>query len=179
MIRLSVLVQPYSMVQFWKITTSNTGAKNDNTLRVLEVDSICVGAVTGGGNTYIRNLNIRAGVELEVGLRAVLKCYTSDTHAVTSIEPKSLPCTTKYISPVRVSNWFCKLAKELKGEIITVGLVLGIFPLSLSMTCGWKLTWKGTRAQLVSLDIKSDDEVFFSIIKTLAGCVLAWHRMDE
>lgn len=80
-----------------KITTSKTSAGNGHILGVLKVDSIGVGAVAGGRNSYSRNLYISAGVKLEVGLRAVLNCYASDSHAVASIEPKRLHRNIKLI----------------------------------------------------------------------------------
>lgn len=54
------------------------------------MDSICIGAVPGGGNSHIGNLDAGAIVKLEVGLGTVLNCDASDCYIRTPIEPESL-----------------------------------------------------------------------------------------
>ena len=65
-------------------------------LRVLQVNSVCIGAVTGGQNTNTGNLNICTIVEFEMCLRAVLNCYPGHCHTTTSIEPQSLSTQNLY-----------------------------------------------------------------------------------
>ena len=54
------------------------------------MDSVCVGAVPGGRNTHVGNMDADAIIKLEVGLRTVLNCDASDSHVRTPIEPESL-----------------------------------------------------------------------------------------
>lgn len=51
-----------------------------------------------------------------MGLRAVLNCYASDSHAVASIEPKRLHSNIKLILGTYFIVEHYKMAREVKGD---------------------------------------------------------------
>ena len=74
------------MLETLKFTTSKSRAGDNHILGVLQVNSICVGAVTRRRSAEVGNLDACASIKFEVGLRAVLYSYTSHCYTITSIE---------------------------------------------------------------------------------------------
>ena len=71
-------------------TTCEFAIVDGHVLRVLQVDSVCIWAVTGRRNSNTENLNRLTIIEFEVSLLAVLDRYTRDRYIRTSVKPDCL-----------------------------------------------------------------------------------------
>lgn len=113
---------------------------NHHILSVLQVDPVCIRAVTRRRNRHIENLNAIAIVKLEVKLWAVYNCYACDCNFGTSIKPECLQHTYYF------HHSCLKAVKRNRGGfwevVLTVGLVLGIFPLLSLVLCYIWLSWE-------------------------------------
>lgn len=72
------------------ITASEVAAVNKHILGIVEVDAICVGAVTRRWDANIKNLNVCTRIKLEVHLRAILYSNACNCHITAAIEPECL-----------------------------------------------------------------------------------------
>lgn len=114
---------------------------DEHSLGVLEVNSIRVGAVPRGRDAHIMDQHSLAVVEFEMALGAILNRYACNRDIKTPIKPQCLhnQQNTKYKNHVTETAGHDSRSHKLQGfgaqVVLTVGLMLGIFPLSSLLIC--------------------------------------------